>query len=379
MAEASTITTIRAIAQHLSGMSRSEVDAILAAAGATTRAPSDWIAYSAKAEKAFLVAKLQSEGTPIIDRLARIVDETDEPAGSDMDTVTAPKGRSSRPSLPTVPRVFIGSSTEGLSVARALQAELDHDFETTIWSQGIFGLSATALESLEAALRDFDYAVLVLTPDDLVTKRGEAAPAPRDNVVYEAGLFMGALGRHRTFLVSPRVSELALPSDLAGITLAQYRERTDGNLQAAVGPVATNIRVAIETERKRRARALQAASERQPDEGEVPALGSLATPAPDNVAPPTVTAGPDLARLLDSVDQLDEAFESGSDRAQLRGDEARLYGVVIRSVKAARPADPFVAALQEPQETAMSGIFSTTRGEARTGLNVLRSALVSAP
>jgi predicted nucleotide-binding protein len=64
--------------------------------------------------------------------------------------------------------MFIGSSTEGLEVARLLQAELEHDVDGTVWSQGVFGLSQSGLEALEAKARTFDFAALVLTPDDLV-------------------------------------------------------------------------------------------------------------------------------------------------------------------------------------------------------------------
>ena len=59
--------------------------------------------------------------------------------------------------------LFIGSSTEGLEIARALQLELDRDAEVEVWSQGVFGLSEGTLSSLVAAVDRFDFAVLVLT------------------------------------------------------------------------------------------------------------------------------------------------------------------------------------------------------------------------
>jgi len=150
------------------------------------------------------------------------------------------------------PRVFVGSSAEGLLVAEALQVGLEYDAEVTLWSQGVFGLSGGTLESLVSTAKDFDFAVLVLTPDDMVTSRGEQKPAARDNVLFELGLFMGASGRHRTFIVHPRVSEMSLPSDLAGITAATYDpHRSDGDLQAAVGPVCTKIKRAIRDQGRR--------------------------------------------------------------------------------------------------------------------------------
>lgn len=143
------------------------------------------------------------------------------------------------------PRVFIGSSAEGLPVAKALQVGLDHSAEVTIWSQGVFGLSRGTLEDLVRASQTFDYAVLALTPDDLLHKRTTVGNSPRDNVIFELGLFMGALGRERTFIVYSRDAKPELPSDLAGVTAATYGQRLDGNLQAAVGAACTQIENAI--------------------------------------------------------------------------------------------------------------------------------------
>lgn len=139
------------------------------------------------------------------------------------------------------PTLFVGSSSEGLKIAKAIQVLLDDSCEVTIWSQGIFGLSEGTLESLVNALDDFDYAVLVLTPDDLLTSRDESTSSPRDNVVFELGLFMGALGRKRTFIVYDRSAKLKLPSDLAGVNAATFEPHSTGNLQSALGAAATRI------------------------------------------------------------------------------------------------------------------------------------------
>jgi len=143
------------------------------------------------------------------------------------------------------PRMFIGSSVEGKEIAEHIQLGLEYDVETTIWHQGIFGLSDGSLESLVRAAKDFDFAALVLTPDDLIMKRGTEKGCPRDNVVFELGLFMGALGRERTFIVYNRDKQIDLPTDLAGVTPATFADRSDNNLQAALGPVCTRIKSAI--------------------------------------------------------------------------------------------------------------------------------------
>jgi predicted nucleotide-binding protein len=140
------------------------------------------------------------------------------------------------------PRLFIGSSSEGISLAEYLQLNLHYSVYCTIWSQGVFGLSRGTLEALVDKARDFDYAALVLTPDDLQIKRGVAGNSPRDNVLFELGFFMGALGRDKTFIVYCQDEPIELPTDLAGVTAATFPERPDGNWQAALGPVATQIK-----------------------------------------------------------------------------------------------------------------------------------------
>ena len=139
------------------------------------------------------------------------------------------------------PKVFIGSSSEGEKYAKALQLLLDKQCEVTIWSQGIFGLSQGTLESLVLAIDKFDFAILLLTPDDMIISRDETKQSPRDNVLFELGLFVGGLGRNRTYIVYDRTKKIKLPSDLAGITAATFQEHSDGNLQATLGACCTQI------------------------------------------------------------------------------------------------------------------------------------------
>jgi hypothetical protein len=115
-----------------------------------------------------------------------------------------------------------------------------------LWTQGIFGLTQGTLESLVMALSRFDFALLVLTADDLVISRDTEKAAARDNVLFELGLFIGSLGRDRTFMLYDRTKPPALPSDLAGITAATFAPHVSGNLEAALGAPSTKIRKVIE-------------------------------------------------------------------------------------------------------------------------------------
>lgn len=139
------------------------------------------------------------------------------------------------------PFVFVGSSSEGLPVAKALQSGLAESADITLWTQGIFRPSYGYLESLVNAVDQADFAILILTPDDVTVSRELEGASPRDNVVFELGLFIGRLGRQRCFFVYEKAASLKLPSDLLGISGANYVARSDGNLQAALGPVCTSV------------------------------------------------------------------------------------------------------------------------------------------
>jgi len=140
-------------------------------------------------------------------------------------------------------KIFVGSSLEGLPVARAIQEELGRDASVTIWDQGVFGLGQSALVSLIAALRNFDCAILIFRADDRVVSRDSAIPAARDNVLFELGLFMGQLGPQRTLVVYDRANPAKIISDLSGITFATY-DGTD-DLRSSVGSACNLIRQEI--------------------------------------------------------------------------------------------------------------------------------------
>ena len=145
------------------------------------------------------------------------------------------------------PRLFIGSSVEQLELAYGVQENLDHDVESTVWSQGVFDLSRTAMASLIDQLDDNDFGVFVLAPDDVTTIRKAEKSTVRDNVIFELGMFIGRLGPERCFLIVPAgVEDLRLPTDLIGITPATFDpDRQDGNMVAALGSACNRLRKAI--------------------------------------------------------------------------------------------------------------------------------------
>ncbi len=145
------------------------------------------------------------------------------------------------------PRVFVGSSSEALSIAQAIQMLLAPVAKIRLWNQGIFGLGRNVLESLIEAVDNSDFAIFILRGDDSVTSRGTSSLATRDNVLFELGLFMGRLGRSRTFMVYDSHHPPRILSDLVGITFATF-DGSDPDLLSALGPACFQIQQAIARE-----------------------------------------------------------------------------------------------------------------------------------
>lgn len=143
------------------------------------------------------------------------------------------------------PVLFVGSSRESLNIATAICRDLRSRISVVPWSEGVFRPSKVNIEALEAQIPLLDFAVLVVSPDDRVVSRGKQSEAPRDNIVFELGLFMGALGRHRTFLVKPRGTDLKIPTDLLGIIPIEFSTEASKSLRKRLAPVSTELRKLI--------------------------------------------------------------------------------------------------------------------------------------
>jgi predicted nucleotide-binding protein len=140
-------------------------------------------------------------------------------------------------------RLFIISSAEALPIARAVQNAFEHDpFHVVIWTDGVFKVASYTLQSLEDEVDRSDFAIAIAHADDLTTVRGSDWPTPRDNVVFELGLFMGRLGRSRAILMEPREEKVKLPSDLAGVTTIPYRFEAGADAATLLGPACNRLR-----------------------------------------------------------------------------------------------------------------------------------------
>jgi CAP12/Pycsar effector protein, TIR domain len=145
------------------------------------------------------------------------------------------------------PRIFLGSSGKQTKLLQAITRGLEDVADVELWMT-TFNPGRSTLDRLVELSQEVDFAAFVFAQDDWTTtdatESGQASP--RDNVVFEAGLFGGALGIRRTFILHANDSKL--PSDLLGLTSVRYDPATRA---AEVRAINQKLRKAIETEGRR--------------------------------------------------------------------------------------------------------------------------------
>jgi len=138
-------------------------------------------------------------------------------------------------------KLFIGSSSEGKTIAEKLKAKIIEEcdwIEPILWAdKNVFTLNKSTFQNLIESSRKFEYGIFVATADDILEKRNEISKCPRDNVLFESGMFLGSLGLTRSFLLVD--SECKLPSDYAGVTVPFYN---NSNLEAKIEEIVEAIK-----------------------------------------------------------------------------------------------------------------------------------------
>jgi len=124
------------------------------------------------------------------------------------------------------PLILIGSSSEALPEAKAIKSVLENRFTANLWSERLFELGEDTLSNLLRFVQFYDFAILILSDDDTTISRKKMVGAPRDNVIFELGLFMGALGRRRVFaiVIQTKARPPKIPSDLLGNNVVVLRK-----------------------------------------------------------------------------------------------------------------------------------------------------------
>jgi hypothetical protein len=145
------------------------------------------------------------------------------------------------------PRIFLGSSGQQEKLLGALTRGLEDIADVDPWTT-VFNPGVSTLDRLVELTREVDFAAFIFGQDDWTRRGTSTDPAsgeasPRDNVVFEAGLFGGALGMRRTFIL--HADGAKLPTDLLGLTSIRYDPDTT---PAVVRQVNQKLRKAIDAE-----------------------------------------------------------------------------------------------------------------------------------
>lgn len=148
-------------------------------------------------------------------------------------------------------RIFIGSSSEELKLAQSAKTILERDFEVTLWNDNVwdtsvFKINNNFLNDLLRASLQFDFGLLIGSTDDLVEYRGDIVLQPRDNVLFELGLFIGRLGLSKCAFVIDK--ELKVLSDISGISLARYEKNDVTSFVNAISQVSELFRNQIDSD-----------------------------------------------------------------------------------------------------------------------------------
>ena len=142
------------------------------------------------------------------------------------------------------PIMFLGSSREGIPLAKEIESSFKHEnvIVRPWYTRGVFGPSRAPVDDLIKAVDESDYAAFVFGPDDKIAYRDdEEAAVPRDNVIYEMGLFTGRLGKERVFMIMEHAADLKISTDLSGVNPVTYKCKKGCTIADVVGTVRNDI------------------------------------------------------------------------------------------------------------------------------------------
>lgn len=151
------------------------------------------------------------------------------------------------------PKVFIGSSSQALDIARALASKLDDIAYPVVWEDA-FDMGGTTVEQLEKMIDQYDYSVFIFNNDDTTFLKSDSkleVTVPRDNVILEYGMFLSKHGRNKTFFIVPdqrdNADKIHIATDLLGVHWAKYDPNAikETNVNAAINSAYTKLKKMI--------------------------------------------------------------------------------------------------------------------------------------
>lgn len=123
--------------------------------------------------------------------------------------------------------------------------------EVRLWDEMLYP-GDHPLDGLRREVLRSDFALMVATPDDVLEMRQQTGFVARTNILFELGLFMGALGRNKSMLLvvadarGDTRREVTLPTDLTGITQLRATLERDRTLEDVLRRPADQLVQAID-------------------------------------------------------------------------------------------------------------------------------------
>jgi hypothetical protein len=129
-------------------------------------------------------------------------------------------------------KIFIGSSSEAAEaglLGRIATIVQDKGKEPVKWNKtpSLFKGGKSMLQNLEEipTREHIDASIFICTEDDKTDYRGKEIKTPRDNVIFEHGLFLGKLGAGKSVII--KKGNVTLPNDIDGIVHFDFSDGKD--------------------------------------------------------------------------------------------------------------------------------------------------------
>ena len=130
------------------------------------------------------------------------------------------------------PKIFIGSSTAGYTIAEAVKNILGSHADCVLWKDpNVWEPNRSTFENLLRKVSYFDFGIFIATADDITLTNDKLVIEPRDNVILEMSLFLGSLGRDKSFLLVEK--GIKLPSDFDGIYMSRFEKGNPKSIEIA--------------------------------------------------------------------------------------------------------------------------------------------------
>jgi CRP/FNR family cyclic AMP-dependent transcriptional regulator len=132
---------------------------------------------------------------------------------------------------------LILSSLKGLPVARTIETLFEYEpFLVQVWRNGLFLETGYSLENLERELESADFGIVIANAADAMAANDPSSTPPRDSAVFELGLLIGKLGRHRTLLLEPGDKDADLSPNASSVATLSYPRPGASHLLTAMRP-----------------------------------------------------------------------------------------------------------------------------------------------